>query len=162
MSIGTQAGLEVAVGGAAILRDLLDKNGDGLADADQVQAVLDEATDNILSALAVAIDVTTIQPPYPDVLVKHANRIGAYYAFLQSTSGMAMPENIREAYHDSIAWLDKVARGDRALGTTVPPGTAHALGQVDVNPTVTSSPPNNTAQPTDGGRITRNSMRGFY
>jgi phage gp36-like protein len=158
----TQANLEVAVGGANVLRDLLDKNRDGLADADQVSAVIAEATAEVNSAIQVAVDTTTINLPYPDALVYHATRIGAYYAFLNSTSGMAMPENIRAKYDAAMDWLDRVARGDRTIGIAAPLSSAHDVSTVDVNPSLSSSPPNNTTQPTDGTRLTRNTMRGFY
>lgn len=157
----TQADLELAVGGAAVLRDLLDKNNTGSADPNQVTAVLTEATAEVNSAINVAFDITTLVAPYPDALVQWTKRIAAYYAYLQSTSGMAMPENIKESYQAAQQWLDKVAHGDRSLGSTVPPGAEKSMGQVDPNPNVGSTPSNNTTLAQDGGRVTRQTMSGF-
>lgn len=157
-----QADLEVAVGGAQVLRDLLDKNKDGFADSDQVAAVLSEGHSDVVSLIEKSIDLTTLTVPYPPILIANEKRICAYYAFLQSTSGLAMPDNIRQQYDHAIEKLKAIGNNDQSLGIIPPPGQSHKLEIVDVNPNISMTPTDNTAPPQDGTRLTLQTLRGFY
>ena len=144
----TQTDLELAVGGAAVLAQLLSKSGTGSADANLVAAVIGRATAEVNSAIQVAIAIDTLNPPYPDALVYVTADIGAYFAYLQGTSGQAMPDSTRQRYDNALRWLDQVARRERTLGVSPKPATDQDVKQVDTNP--------------DGLRVTRGSLAGLW
>lgn len=144
----TKANVEVAVGGAHILVELLDKDRDGVADPDQVDAVIVQASADVLSAVQVAVALSSLREPYPDVVVFHTARIAAYYAWLNSSSGQAVPPNIRESYEAALRWLDRLTESKRGLGVEPAHVASHGLGLVEVNPR--------------GDRVTRESMEGFW
>jgi phage gp36-like protein len=144
----TKANVEVAVGGVPVLVSLLDKNRDGVADADQVDAVLRQATAEVSSAIQIAVSLTALTEPYPDALVFNTARIAAYYAWLQSSSGQAVPQHIRDSHQDALRWLDQVAHGERTLGMAPTPMPTEGVGEVDINPR--------------GDRVTRDSLAGFW
>jgi len=131
----TQADVEIAVGGARILVELLDKDSDGVADAAGVSAILARATAEIDSALQVAIDITTItSTPYPAALIYAAADIAAYYAYLTGTAQQTIPEPMQARYAAALRWLDQVARRERTLGVTPKPASGQQAEQIDRNP----------------------------
>lgn len=134
MSYCTSADLAVAVGGSAVLVQLLDKNGDGVADADQITACLNRATSEVNGAIQIAIDVASLAAPYPDELVYRTAEIAAYRAWLQGGDGQTMPEAVLAAYTNAMQWLDRVARRERTLGVIPKPSTSQQVEQIDRNP----------------------------
>jgi glutathione S-transferase len=126
--------LQIAVGGSPVLVQLLDKDGDGVADSDQIAACLARATAEANSALQVVIDIDSLSAPYPDALIYNTAAIAAYLAWLQGGEGQTMPDAIKAAVDDARRWLDQVARRERTLGTLPKPATGQQVEQVDRNP----------------------------
>lgn len=114
---------------------LLDKNGDGTADTDQVNACLARGTAECNSALQVVIDLDSLSAPYPDALIYAAADISAYYAWLQGGDGQTMPEAARTRYENATRWLDQIAKRERTLGVLPKPATGQQVEQIDRNPT---------------------------
>lgn len=129
------ADLAVAVGGSAVLVQLLDKNGDGVADTDQVAACLARATAEVNSAIQVVIDLSSLSAPYPGALIYTTADIAAYYAWLQGAEQQTMPDATRQRYENAVRWLDQVAKRERTLGATPKPATGQQVEQIDRNPT---------------------------
>jgi phage gp36-like protein len=149
MAYCSQTDLEFAVGGAATLVQLLDKDGDGYADAGFVSRILSRATGEAKSAVQVACDLTSLENgPLPDSLVYAVANIAAYYAFLEGTQGQGVPDSIRSNYEDALRWLDQVARRERSLGATPRATTDQSVGQVDPDPY--------------GCKVSRRSLRGLW
>jgi hypothetical protein len=99
----SQTDLEYAVGGAATLVQLLDKDGDGVADAQFVARVQARATAEARSAIQVSTDLTVLEGgTLPDSLVYTSANIGAFYAYLEGTQGQGVPDHIRQAYDDAL------------------------------------------------------------
>lgn len=143
----TQTDLELALGGAAYLVQLQDKDGDGIADAASVTSILAWAAGEIDGRIRRQVPPESLTAPYPANLVMHEAAVGAYLAFRTGTGGLAMPDNIERGYRDALAWADAV--GDKRITFS---GTAEAPHQirdtlVDINPS--------------GTRINRRTMRGF-
>jgi len=86
MAYCTATDLEYAVGGAANLIRLLDKNRDHVADADYVTSCLVRATSEIDSALQIRHQLP-LTVPYPEILVTHTAALAAYYAHQYGTDG---------------------------------------------------------------------------
>lgn len=103
MPYATQTDLEDAFGVAEIVQ-LADRDGDTVADAAFVAAVLaraDSLIDGYLSGrYALPID------PIPVVLTATACDLARYWLYDD-----AAPDRIRSAYEDAIAWLKDVASG---------------------------------------------------
>ena len=130
--------LSLAVGGGSVLVQLLDKNGDGVADADQVAACLARATSEVNGAIQIAIDLDSLSAPYPDELIYRTADIAAYRAWLQGGDGQTMPDAIKASYENAAKWLDQVARRERTLGVLPKPATSQQAEQIDRNPTGTT------------------------
>ena len=125
----TQADLEAAIGGAAILKQLLDKDGDGTADAAQVTAVLTEATAECDAAIQVAVQLPLSTTP--DALKYNCARIAAYLAHLQGGEGQVVPDAIQRKYDMARDFLTRVARREATLGVASKPVTDHQVKQVE-------------------------------
>jgi phage gp36-like protein len=149
MAYASQTDLEYAVGGAATLVQLLDKDGDGLADAPFVARILDRATGEAKSAVQVTSDLAALENnPLPDALVYAVANIAAYYAYLEGTQGQGVPEAIRANYDDALRWLDQVARKERSLGAVPRTTTDQRVGLIDPDP--------------QGCSVSRRSLRGLW
>lgn len=147
MSTITQADLETHVGGATTLRDLLDHDGDGVADAPLVQQCLDAGEGEALSAVQVAADPDDPRIGGSLVLKQHKLRIAAYWAYQIGTKGQAVPAHVVNAYEETLRWLDKVAGGMRTLGVSPHPDPSYPVEVVDIDP--------------HRVRINRRNMKGF-
>lgn len=124
-----QADLEVAVGGAAVLVQLLDKDGDGVADATQVAACLARATAEVNSAISIAVDISALDSPYDDTLIYQTASIAAYHAWMQGGEGQVMPDSVRERHANAQDWLSLVATRRRTLGGTTRRATSQFVGE---------------------------------
>lgn len=147
MAYCSSTDLEFAVGGAANLVQLLDKDRDGVADTAYVTACIAKADSEIDSALQVRHELP-LAAPYPAILVTHGAALAAYYAHQNGTDGQGVPERIAAAAKDARDWLDMLAAGTRTVGTTTAPTANQQVDQIDTNP--------------DGGWVTRESLRGFW
>jgi phage gp36-like protein len=143
----TKAQLEAAVGGAAILVQLLDKNFDGIADDDLVEQCIEKAEIEAASAVQVAIDLDDPNVETSRALEQKKLDVAAYWAYQKGTSGQAVPQDIRDAYEDAKEWFDKVAGGKRALGQARHPRSSLPVKQVPIDP--------------ESRRTTRSNMKGF-
>lgn len=143
----TQSDLEAHLGGAVALRDLLDQDGDGTADAELVQPCLDAGEGEALSAVQVAANPDDPRIGGSLVLKQHKLRIAAYWAYQIGTKGQAVPAHVVTAYEDTLRWLDKVVEGMRTLGVSPHPEPSYPVEVVDIDPERT--------------RITRRNMKGF-
>jgi phage gp36-like protein len=129
-----QADLERALGGANVLVELLDKNEDGVADADHVTDVLDEGSNELASYLQVNIDLSTLIPPYPRVLVLKAADVCAFHAWSRGSEHQAAPQNIQALYDAAIRWAGDVGRRRATLGVVPKPGLDPPAKMVDPDP----------------------------
>lgn len=148
MAYCSQSDLENALGGADKLVELLDKDGDGIADTAIVTAILNRASAEVNSAVQVVIDLSNLVAPYPDALIYNTADIGAYYAYLDGTSGQAVPENVKLRYDNAIKWLDQVATRQRTLGIASKPATGLDVQQIDPD--------------ADSTKVSRTSLKGFW
>ncbi len=149
MAYCSQTDLEYAVGGAATLVQLLDKDGDGYADTAFVSRILDRATGEAKSAIQVSNDLTVLEAgTIPDSLVYVVANIAAYYAFLEGTQGQGLPDHIRANYDDALRWLDQVAKKERSLGAVPRAASDQSVQQVDPD--------------AYGCKVSRRSLRGMW
>jgi phage gp36-like protein len=146
----TQTDLELAIGGAQQLAQLLDKDGDGIADASLVASIIGRSSAEVMAAVGNVLNIATMTPPYPDALVFHAAQIGAYYAWGQGSSEIVVPDAAMKMHEDSLRFLDQLARRERSVGVANPPASVLEVKQIDVDNGGTL------------GRTTRDSLRGFW
>ncbi|MDG4595482.1 MAG: DUF1320 domain-containing protein [Candidatus Contendobacter sp.] len=118
MTYATLAALEDAYGVDEI-RQLADRDADGVADVDVVAAALARADGLIDSYLAgrYAIPITPTLP----LIVAVAGDLARYYLYDD-----AVPERVQKAHDDAVAWLKSAARGDVILIGAAGPETATA------------------------------------
>ena len=119
---------------------LLDKDGDGVADATQVAACLARATAEANSALQIVIDLSTLSAPYADSLVYNTAELAAFYAWQQGGDSQTMPDNVRARRDDSLRWFDQIVRRERTLGVVPKAATGQQAEQVDRNPFTPGEP----------------------
>lgn len=143
----TQSQLEMAVGGADKLLQLVDKTKtNDLASADCqtfIAEIITTACSKIYSVAQVAADVTdpNIATPF---LAQCAVSAGVYWAWHKSTGGIAVPDEIKAAYREAIEEVKQYAEGLRAIGATPTPSTSAGLENIDPDP--------------DGVRLTRTTL----
>jgi phage gp36-like protein len=131
----TEAQLAAALGGSAVLVQLLDKNFDGAADRDLVEQAVEKAEIECNSAVQVAFDLDDPSVRDSPALEQHKLVIAVYWAYQLGTSGQAVPPHVRDAYQDTLAWLDRLAAGKRALGQSNHGRSSFGVEQVPIDPT---------------------------
>ena len=146
MSYATQANVERALGGAAVLAQLLDPTGMGTPDAATVSEVLDRADAEVNSAIQIAIQLPLAT--VPNAVVFAATDVAAYLAWTYGSRGQAVPDDIRLRYEAALRWLDDIASRKRTLGSAVKPTSDLQAKQVERS---TSDKP----------AVTFNTLRGF-
>ncbi len=129
-----QADLERALGGAAQLVQLLDKDGDNVADADMVAQVIDAAMSEISSYIQVVVDLTTLVAPYPFALVSKTADVAAFYAWRYGAYGQAIPENVVQGYDKAVSWSQDVAAKKATLGAVRKQVLDQPVGVRDFDP----------------------------
>jgi hypothetical protein len=130
-----QPNLERALGGATVLVELLDKDEDGEADPDQVAEVLDEGSGELASYLQVNIDLSTLKPPYPSILILKAADVCAFYAWARGSEHQATPANIVVLRDAAIQWAIDAGKRRATLGVVPKPGLDPPAKMVDPDPT---------------------------
>jgi len=130
----SQSDLEVTLGGAHILVQLLDKNGDGTADSAMVTACLDRATAEIDSRIQVAVDLSALSAPYPNQLIYKTADVAAYEAWKAGAEGQVIPDAVQSRYDDAINWATQVATRRATLGVVPRPTSGQIVEQIDRNP----------------------------
>lgn len=127
----TQADLEIAVGGAKILRELSDPNKTGSIVSSWVTDYLESGAAEIRTAVEVKHDPETIENLDADSKrrLKDANAaLSARIAYTKGGQGHAMPEWVSQAADRAETFLEKLATGTRRLGR-VNGGTKAAINQ---------------------------------
>lgn len=142
----TQTDLELAVGGAANLVRLLDKDRDGVADSALVDRCINNAEAEADTALQVrhSLPITGTSA----ILITHESTLAAFYAHQYGTDGMGVPPSIEAAAKVSRDWFNDLAEGRRTLGQASKTATDLDVKQVDPDPLLT--------------RVSRASLRGMW
>ncbi len=130
----TQADLERAAGGAAVIVELLDKDKDGVADSDQVAAVIEAGSNEIATYIQVSVELSSLAPPYPRALVLKAADIGVFHAWVRGSEGQAVPPNVQAVYDAAVRWAVDVGRRRATLGVIPKPGLDPPAKLVDADP----------------------------
>lgn len=112
----TKADLEFAVGGAAILLQLLDKDQDQVADDPLVTACIEEGSNELASYIQAQVDLNALRPPYPGVLITKSADASAFHAWSRGSDGQAAPPNVVQRYEAAIAWAKDVGLRRATLG----------------------------------------------
>lgn len=146
MAYSTQTDMELRVGGAAVLNRLLDKDGDGTADAALVTACLNQANSEVDAAVQVRHSLPLASTP--TILTVTESSLAAYYAHQFGTDGQGVPPNVRQMAEDARAFLTDLAEGRRTLAVASKPATDLDAKQVDPDP--------------DLDRVSRTSLKGFW
>ena len=130
----TKEKLEAALGGATVLRDLLDKDGDGVADDALVEKAIRDAESEAASAVEVVYDLNDPRLDDSLVLEDYKLKLAVYHVYKIGTSGQAIPQDVRDDYDKAIAWFDKLANRQRGAGVPNPPATSFPVEVVDIDP----------------------------
>lgn len=131
MAFCDQTALEYALGGASVLRELADLDGDGTADAAVVTDYLDSGAAEVRAAAEIKHEPETLAALDAPSLRRLADvnaALSARAAYLKGGRGNAMPQFVAEAAARADTFLDQLARGERRLGR-VSGGTTAAIGQ---------------------------------
>src|SRR5205085_11296126 len=123
-----------AVGGAAQLVKLGDRNMDGAVDADWYAEVARAANGEVYSYIGVDLDVRDPNLVAAGVLQEYALDVAAFWAYKKGTGGQAIPERIVQAYTLAIASLKEFRAGERRIDLVEEPVRAAPAGQVDMDP----------------------------
>lgn len=131
MAFCNQADLEIALGGAAELVQLADRDQDGVADLSVVTDYLESGAAVVRAAVEVKHEPETIAALDADSL-RHLRDLNKWWsaaiAWLEGSKNQAMPERLREQREWVQQELDRIRTGERRLGR-VAGGKAAALGQ---------------------------------
>jgi phage gp36-like protein len=131
MAYCTQADLEIAVGGAQVLKQLADPNRSGTTQLSIVVDYLEDGAGEIRAATEIKHDPETLANLDPVSLrrLQDSNTaLSARIAYEKGGRGMAMPDYVRERAERADKFLDDLAKGLRRLGR-VAGGTVAALSQ---------------------------------
>lgn len=129
-----QADVELVLGGAAILKQLLDKGNAGAADPNLVATVIAHASSEALAAIAVQYSPSQLVAPYPDILVFATARLAGYYAWTMGSDGNALPDGAMRLKDDALSVFDRIAKRQLSLGIAIDPATNQAVAEIDRNP----------------------------
>lgn len=129
-----QVDLEAAVGGAEILVQLLDKDGDGVADKLLVDDAIEAGCSDIASKIHRIVDLSSLSAPYPVQLVKQSARASGFYAWGMGSDGQAMPPHIQTLYNNAMDWAKRVGDRQDSLGETPRPALDPPAESVDSDP----------------------------
>jgi hypothetical protein len=142
MAYCDQTALEIALGGARVLTQLADLDGDGVADAAVVTDYLESGAAELRTAVEVKHDPETIAALDTTSLrrLSDANAaLSARVAWEKGGKGAAMPQWTRERADRADKFADDLAHGRRRLGRAAgQPGAvttqASNTGVVDPDP----------------------------
>lgn len=130
MSRITQAMLERAIGGASVLVQLLDKDGDGVADSTLVSEVLDDAEGEVNSAIRLAVDLSDATLETDSFLLRIQRSVAVFLAYQRGAGTHAMPRQAQADYDWAGQQLDRIARRERGLGATTQATASQEIEQV--------------------------------
>lgn len=145
----TQADLERAVGGAQVLAELLDYDGDGATDPESVNDILAEVDAEANSYIQIRVDIGSPGLATAPLLLMREKACAAYLCWLRGARGQAMPDAVRQAREDAIRWYEDIGQGRATLGTVTKPASDLQVTQVE-----RSTP--------DRPRVTWETLKGFW
>ncbi len=125
----TKADLERALGGAHALVELLDFDGDGVADAASVNEILVEVDAEANSYIGMAVDVSDPSVATAPLLLMKEKDCGIYLCWRRGTRWQACPDEVKQAYQDALAWYEKVGARQAGLGNTTRPTSSQPVQQ---------------------------------
>lgn len=129
-----KADLERAVGGAAVLIELLDKNKDGIADETLVVDCIDAGSNELASYIQSTVALESLTEPYPLVLIFKSADAAAFYAWVKGSDRQAVPDAVREGYDAAVRWAQDVGLRKATLAVTPKPTLDPPSGFVDPDP----------------------------
>lgn len=129
-----QVDLENAVGGPTVLVQLLDKNGDGVADPLLVNDALDAGCADIAAKIERIVALGGISEPYPTQLVKQSARACAFYAWGIGSDGQAIPAHVQALYDNAMRWAERVGDRQDGLGESPRPDLSPPSRIIDPDP----------------------------
>lgn len=130
----SQGDLERALGGAVILRQLLDKLGSNQAAIDFVNQAIDAGSNELASYIQRKVDIGSISAPYPLSLVLKSADAAAFYAWKFGAYGQEIAPNIVQGYDAAVRWAKDVGDGVATLGVTPKPALDPPSETVDYDP----------------------------
>ena len=145
-----QNDVELAVGGVAVLAQLLDKNGDGIADSDLVASIIGRASSYVIAGIGAAAVPGSLSSPYPDILVYTAANVAAYYSWTMGSSEIVIPDGAKMLMDAADSTIAKIRNREISLGANTAPASALEVKQIDTDNGGTL------------GRLTRDSIKGFW
>ena len=136
-SLFTQAQLEIAVGGASQLLQLIDRNGTGDLSSASCQGVIAEiqraATGEVLSILQTTFDPSDPNVVGADFVIQSALPIAAFWAWQKGSGGIAVPDEVKNERREAQSAVREARDGMRALATDTDPERNLAGPTVKVN-----------------------------
>lgn len=130
-----QSDLELALGGASVAVQLLDKDKDGIADPPLVDLCCAFGTTHVAGKVWPRVDIGTLQEPFPDRLVMLAAQVAAYKAWLVGAEGQAVPPHVGEAFDMADKVCREIAEGRDTVGAPPKPALdPPAVGASDYDP----------------------------
>lgn len=143
----SQADLELAVGGAALLVQLSDPGKTGQAQPSIVANYLMGGAAEIRTAVEVKHDpevIANLDEPSLRRLIDANAALSARIAYEKGGKGMAMPDYVEKAAERADRFLDQLGKGERRLGrvagsTAAAVSQATGIGLVDYDKTATAA-----------------------
>lgn len=130
----SQEQLERAVGGAAQLLQLVDRNRIGDLSHTTCQAliveVLDEGHAEVNGYISLAVDLNDEALQTAPLLVRYELAVDVYLIWLKGSGGIAIPEHVQAEYDRVLGELQKIAERRKGLGLTVRPTAGQPVQQV--------------------------------
>lgn len=139
-----QSDVERALGGAAVLVELLDKDGDGVADVDLVEQCMDAGSNELASYIGVTVDTDQLVKPYPLILVLKAADASAFYAWRYGISGQVCPDQTIQAHDGAIRWATDVGLKRATLVMAPKAALDQPVGVVDQDTIASALTDNNS------------------
>lgn len=129
-----KADLVRAVGGSKALIKLLDKDKDGIADAELVEGIIDDACSEMASLVEKNVALSGLTAPYPRILVSKSSHIGAFLAWGEGSEGQAIPEWVQTRYDAAYRWAKDAGAGDVSMGLVNRPALDPPAKTLDPDP----------------------------
>ena len=126
-----QSDVERAVGGAAQLVQLLDKDADNVADLDLVNQAIDAACNELASYIEPTVAAASLSAPFPLILVLKSADAAAFYAWRFGAYGQAIPDNVLQAHEKAISWAKDVGAKTATLVVSPKATLNQPVGVVD-------------------------------
>ena len=125
--------LAMAVGGSRKLVELLDKDGDQVADPALLVEVKSAAAADLYEILGVAFNPSDPNFAGSPTVQQRGVTLGVYWAWHKSNGGIAIPAEVKEARTEAIEGLKETRAGMRTLATVEDPTASAPAGQVDLD-----------------------------